>query len=80
MGFLDKFVFFMVEVLGGYRHFLGGYRVFEGKDAPKQPIFGLTSPYMGIAPPTLDRSIFGLSSLSLPNNNKVKSTVLIYKL
>ena len=68
MGFLDKFVFVMVDIgLGGYRHFLGGYRVFEGKDAPKRSIFGLTSPYMGIAPPTLDRSIFGSSPLSLPN-------------
>ena len=44
-----------------------GYRVFEGKDAPKRSLFGLTSPYMGIAPPTLDRSIFGSSPLSLPN-------------
>ena len=67
MGFLDKFVFFMVDIgFGGYRHFLGGYRVFEGEDAPKRSIFGLTS-YIGIAPPTLDRSIFGLSLLSLPN-------------
>ena len=63
---LDKLVFFMVDifwlhgfmVLGGYRHFLGGDRVFEGEDAPKRSIFGLTSPYIDIAPPTLNMSIF----------------------
>ena len=53
---------FMVDIgFGCYRHFLGGYRVFEGKDAPKQSIFGLTSSYMGIAPLTLDSSIFLVS-------------------
>ena len=41
--------------------------MFEGKEAPKGSIFGLTSPYMGIAPPILDGSVFGLSPLSLPN-------------
>ena len=37
------------EVLGGYRHFLGGYRVFEGKDALKNLFF-------------IDFSLYGHSS------------------
>ena len=39
--------------MGGYRHFLGGYRVFEGKDAPKQSIpflDSITDPFLDCLP------------------------------
>ena len=34
------------------RYSLGDYEAFEGKDASKPIYFFITSPYMGIAPPT----------------------------
>ena len=64
--------------MGGYRHFLGGYRPFEGKDVPKTIEFWITSPYMVIAPPQDWNSQFCFWSQRIYNGGRICYISYVY--